>query len=68
MFSNKGTAHAGSRILLDGWAGREALARRFAEHRKTQFAIQESLDGKNVEWLEKVTDPQYRGSNVRSET
>jgi quercetin dioxygenase-like cupin family protein len=27
----------------------------------THIAIQESLDGKNVEWLEKVTDDQYRG-------
>jgi quercetin dioxygenase-like cupin family protein len=25
----------------------------------THMAIQESLDGKNVEWLEKVTDEQY---------
>lgn len=27
----------------------------------THMAIQESLDGKNVEWLEKVTDEQYSG-------
>jgi len=27
----------------------------------THIAIQESLDGKNVEWLEKVTDTQYQG-------
>jgi quercetin dioxygenase-like cupin family protein len=26
----------------------------------THIAIQESLDGKNVEWLEKVADEQYR--------
>jgi quercetin dioxygenase-like cupin family protein len=26
----------------------------------THIAIQESLDGKNVEWLEKVTDDQYQ--------
>lgn len=26
----------------------------------THFAIQESLDGKNVNWLEKVSDEQYR--------
>jgi hypothetical protein len=25
----------------------------------THIAIQESLDGKSVEWLEKVTDAQY---------
>jgi quercetin dioxygenase-like cupin family protein len=27
----------------------------------THLAIQEQLDGKAVEWLEKVTDAQYRG-------
>lgn len=27
----------------------------------THIAIQEDLDGKAVEWLEKVTDEQYRG-------
>jgi quercetin dioxygenase-like cupin family protein len=27
----------------------------------THIAIQEAIDGKNVEWLEKVTDEQYRG-------
>ena len=27
----------------------------------THIAIQEALDGKAVEWLEKVTDGQYRG-------
>jgi quercetin dioxygenase-like cupin family protein len=27
----------------------------------THIAVQESLDGKAVEWLEKVTDEQYRG-------
>jgi quercetin dioxygenase-like cupin family protein len=26
----------------------------------SHYAIQESLDGKNVEWMEKVTDAQYR--------
>lgn len=28
----------------------------------THIAIQESLDGKNVDWMEKVTDEQYSGS------
>lgn len=28
----------------------------------THIAVQESLDGKNVEWLEKVTDEQYAHS------
>jgi hypothetical protein len=27
---------------------------------KTDIALQESLDGKNVEWMEKVSDEQYR--------
>jgi hypothetical protein len=26
----------------------------------THFAIQESLDGKAVEWMEKVSEAQYR--------
>jgi hypothetical protein len=26
----------------------------------THFAIQEALDGKTVEWMEKVSDDQYR--------
>lgn len=29
----------------------------------THIAIQEALDGKAVEWLEKVTDEQYEGRN-----
>ena len=28
----------------------------------THIAIQESLDGKNVNWLEKVTDEEYRAA------
>ena len=33
----------------------------------THIAIQEALDGKAVEWLEKVTDEQYRAAeNARS--
>jgi quercetin dioxygenase-like cupin family protein len=27
----------------------------------THFAIQETVDGKNVDWLEQVSDEQYRG-------
>ena len=27
----------------------------------THFAIQEQLDGKAVDWMEKVTDEQYQG-------
>ena len=26
----------------------------------THIAIQEALDGKNVQWMEKVTDEEYR--------
>jgi quercetin dioxygenase-like cupin family protein len=26
----------------------------------THIAIQEALDGKNVDWMEKVTDDEYR--------
>jgi quercetin dioxygenase-like cupin family protein len=31
----------------------------------THVAVQESLDGKAVEWLEKVTDEQYQGMSER---
>ena len=31
----------------------------------THIAIQESLDGKNVDWLEKVTDEEYRAFPAR---
>jgi len=27
----------------------------------THFAIQEQLDGKTVDWMEKVSDEQYQG-------
>jgi 4-carboxymuconolactone decarboxylase len=30
----------------------------------THIALQETLDGKNVQWMEKVTDPQYLGGKV----
>ena len=30
----------------------------------THIAVQEALDGKNVVWLEKVTDEQYLGGTV----
>ncbi|MEH2143477.1 (R)-mandelonitrile lyase [Nostoc sp.] len=32
-----------------------------ATNRLTHIAIQETLDGKNVEWMEKVSDEQYNG-------
>ena len=33
----------------------------------THVAIQEALDGKNVEWMEPVTDAQYRAGPSRTE-
>ena len=33
----------------------------FATNRNTDFAIQEKLDGKAVDWMEQVTDEQYTG-------
>jgi len=33
----------------------------------THIAIQEALDGKAVDWLEKVTDEQYQASHRRGE-
>jgi hypothetical protein len=38
----------------------QALARSVKTNAMTHIAIQESLDGKNVEWLEQVSDEQYR--------
>ena len=32
----------------------------------THIAIQEELDGKVVDWMEKVTDEQYAGAETRS--
>jgi hypothetical protein len=42
-------------------AGREALARRGATPTTamTHIAIQEQLDGKTADWMEKVSDEQY---------
>ena len=40
-------------------AGGEALARRCAHYGDDAFAIQESLNGKVVEWMEQVSDEQY---------
>jgi hypothetical protein len=34
----------------------------------THIAIQESMDGKAVDWLEKVSDEQYRSELSRSKT
>jgi len=39
--------------------GEKALARRRATTAMTHIAVQEQLDGKTVDWLEKVTDEQY---------
>lgn len=40
-------------------AGREALAWSYGKHELTHIAIHESLNGKVVEWMEKVSDEQY---------
>ena len=34
----------------------------------THFAVQESLDGKVVEWMEKVSDDQYQGASGKTES
>jgi hypothetical protein len=44
-----------SRVPAEG----EALAWRHADHGHGHIAIQEQLDGKVVEWMEKVSDEQY---------
>jgi hypothetical protein len=41
-------------------AGREALARRRRTKAMMHIAIQEALNGKVVDWMEKVSDEQYR--------
>ena len=46
--------------MWSGSPGGEALARRRATTAMTHIAIQEKLDGKVVEWMEKVSDEQYR--------
>jgi quercetin dioxygenase-like cupin family protein len=40
-------------------SGRQALARRNGGPGMTHIAIAEALDGKTVDWLEKVSDEQY---------
>ena len=40
-------------------AGSKALARRDATSAMTHIALQENVDGKNVQWMEQVTDAQY---------
>ena len=41
--------------------GRGALARRVAETAMSHIAIQEGLDGRYADWLEQVSDADYRG-------
>jgi hypothetical protein len=41
-------------------ARREALARATATTRMTHIALQEHLNGKAVDWMEKVSDKQYK--------
>jgi hypothetical protein len=40
-------------------ARREALAWGISATALTHIAVQEQLDGKNVEWMEQVSDDQY---------
>ncbi len=40
-------------------AGREALAWGEPKERHVTIAVTELLNGKNVDWLEKVTEEQY---------
>jgi len=47
------------RCYLDS-TGSETLARATPNTAMTHVAIQEQLDGKAVEWMEKVTEEQYR--------
>ncbi len=47
------------RATWSGSSRREALARRAPTTAMTHIAIQEALDGKAVEWMEKVSDDQY---------
>jgi len=39
-----------------------ALARRHADDRNDSYPIQEALNGKPVDWMEKVSDEQYQRS------
>jgi hypothetical protein len=41
-------------------AGRQALARRSADHRYDTVALTGTAGGKTIDWLEKVSDEQYR--------
>jgi 4-carboxymuconolactone decarboxylase len=38
----------------------EALAWRYRNRSMTHIALQELVDGKNVEWMEKVSEEQYK--------
>jgi len=59
-----GVARSGlfGRAMSFGAARREALARRLNGHGNEHIAIQEELNGKVVDWLERVTDEQYRAA------
>ena len=56
--SNRGNPPRGRGLVS---ARREALAWCSPKTAMTHIAIQEALDGKTVEWLEKVSDEQYGG-------
>jgi len=42
-------------------ANNKALARSLTHNRMTHIAITGTLNGKNVEWMEEVSDEQYNG-------
>jgi hypothetical protein len=43
-----------------GFRPGEELERRYAQHPMTHIAVRESLNGKNVDGVEKVSDAQYQ--------
>jgi hypothetical protein len=47
-------------------AGREALARHDRHDRLAHIALVDQLDGKAVDWMEKVTDDDYEAANAGS--
>jgi len=46
---------------------REALARRIADPRDVSIAIQEALNGKMVDWMERASDAEYEAAVAKAE-
>lgn len=74
--SSQGSSESmvGSRRLMQLWSVRSCgvrgagCARRYAgapTTAMTHIAVQEALDGKNVVWMERVTDEQYLAGPAR---